>query len=289
MNWHEIEHNPIFTPLSPLNGKIPRPFVSIIFTGTNDSPQFLRRVCLMLSFLTQTIVDRNISAEIIVVDWASSPEQPSFGAQIAKKCVLFWPLRIVVVPVKLNDEIHGFFYESFPNLRDDIAKIHLFGELAKNVGARRSLGEFLVFINGDTVISPALLMRLQPNTLKKGFVYRAARWELDVGDYVDSDGLSSDVVQVFKHFESECNMAQGKAFADLNRECWEHCLPSGHCFSFDSRLGCLATDTEYIHLSPQSHYKNSCPNPIGFEDFCKNGVTPDLDDPDAIFADASGM
>jgi hypothetical protein len=140
----------------------------------------------------------------------------------------------------------------------------------------------LVFINGDTVISPALLMRLQPNTLKKGFVYRAARWELDVGDYVDS-GLSSDLVQVFKHFESECNMAQGKAFADLNRECWKHCLPSGYCFSFDSRLGCLATDTEFGHPT------NACPNPIGFEDFCKNGVTPDLDDPDTIFTDASGM
>jgi hypothetical protein len=261
----------------------PRPFVSIIFPGTNDSPQFLLRVCLMLSTLTQFIAARNISAEIIVVDWASNAASPSFGALIAQQCLLFWPVRVVVVPPQLMEELRLSYYERYPSVHDDIAQLHVLSELAKNVGARRAHGDFLVFINGDTIIHPALLWRLRPNTLRKGYVYRAARWELDVGDsaYLGS-GLSPDVAQLFEEFQSNCNIAPGKFFHDLSAGCWQRCLPSGHCFALDPRHACIATDTAY---SPWHH----CPNPRGFEDFCNNGVHPELSDPDFIFTDASGV
>jgi hypothetical protein len=259
------------------------PFVSIIFAGSNDSPRFLGRTCLMLSFLTKLITSQNVSAEIIVVDWASSPAIPSFGTQIAQKCILFWSLRIIVVPPQLNHELQQSYYKNFPSIHDDIANLHVNIQLAKNVGARCAFGEFLVFINGDTLIPPALLFRLQLNTLKKGYIYRAARWELDiVGANSADSGLFSDVAQVFERFESDCNIAQGTRFADLNEACWTICMPSSHCFAFDPRHKCIATDTEYVPAQ-------FCPNLIGFEDFCKDGVTPELTDPDIIFSDASGV
>ncbi len=263
-----------------------RPFASIIFGGTNDSPQFLRRVCLMLSSLTQSIVTHNISAEIIVVDWASNPSSPSFGNQIAQSCVLYWHVRVVVVPQELHFELQNHYSEMHPNLREAITDVRVFSEAAKNVGARHSRGEFLVFINGDTIISPALLKRLEPSTLRAGYVYRAARWELQVGELHQVDSrLFSGVSAAFKRFESECNMAQSNKFVDLRKECRELCLSDGQCFGFDSRHECLAANTGQ---NPTHH----CPDPVGFEEFCNNGVIPELNDAPQdtiLFADASGM
>jgi len=243
----------------------------------------------MLSSLTQLIADRNISAEIIAVDWASNPAGQSFGNQIAQSCVLFWPVRVIVVPWAIHVELQTKHSETYPNLRKEIIDIRVFIQNAKNVGARRSRGDFLVFINGDTIISPALLMRFEPNTMKKGYVYRAARWEIDVGESnrIDS-GLSPDILSAFKRFEKECNIAQKTGFDDLRKECLELCLSNGHCFGLNPRHKCNAVDTGEI----PSIDCPFCPVQIGFEEFCNYGVIPDLnDDPEdtVLFSDASGI
>jgi hypothetical protein len=269
------------TTSTGIASSVSMPFLSIIFTGTNDSPSFLRRVCLMLSSLTQMIHANNISAEIIVVDWASLAKFPPFGDQIAQRCVLFRPVRVVVVPTQMHLELHSEYSEQYPHLREAIDAIGVYSEAAKNVGARRSRGEFLVFINGDTIISPALLLRLQPATLKKGYVYRAARWELDVmaQHHVDS-GLSYDLVDAFKRFHRECNIAQGTRFIHLGNACKNVCMPAGHCFGFDPRHECLAADAG-------ANASSFCPSPDGFEEFCNVGTVPDHND-SVLFADASG-
>jgi hypothetical protein len=269
--------------MSALDNEPLRPFISIIFTGTNDSPQFLRRVCLMLSSLTQMIVTLNISAEIVVVDWGSYVDFPPFGNQIAHSCVLFCPVRVVVVPKELYFEMQNDYSEAHPNLRDAIYDTRVNIQAAKNVGARRSRGEFLVFINGDTIISPALLTRLGPTTLKRGYIYRAARWELGVGNTNSiGSGLYSDVLAAFKRFESECNIAQNTRFVDLKHECRKLCSPDEHCLEFRPSFECLAAD---MGQTPSWN----CPNPVRFEDFCNNGVHPELNDEETIlFTDASG-
>ncbi len=272
--------------MSNLDNEPLRPFISIIFTGTNDSPQFLRRVCLMLSSLTQMIITLNISAEIVVVDWGSFVDFPPFGNQIAHSCVLFFPVRVVVVPKELYFEMQNDYSEAHPNVRDAIYDTRVNIQAAKNVGARRSRGEFLVFINGDTIISPALLTRLGPTTLKRGYIYRAARWELGVGNINSiGSGLYSDVLAAFKHFESECNIAQNTRFVDLNHECRKLCSPDEHCFDFRPSFECLAADMGDKSKAPEWN----CPNPVGFEDFCNKGVHPELNDEETImFTDASG-
>ena len=92
-------------------------------------------------------------------------------------------------------------------------------------------------------------------------------------------------MSVFKRFKSECNIAQSTRFDDLANECLELCLPDEHCFGLNPNYDCNAADTGE---APSIF----CPNPIGFEDFCNNGVIPNLkDDPDdtILFLDASGI
>ena len=77
---------------------------------------------------------------------------------------------------------------------------------AKNVGARRARGSFLVFTNADDIFPPKLLLRLTPSTLRAGRVYRAMRWEVHAAveehvpvDYSAffSDWVNSDPSRAF--------------------------------------------------------------------------------------------
>jgi hypothetical protein len=107
-----------------------------------------------------------LSFEFLVVDWNSDASQASVAHSIRSTCLLFLPLRVIIVPATL----HASLYNP--------AAVSMLLLTAKNVGARRARGSFLLFTNADDIFPPKLLLRLTASTLLPGRVYRAMRWEV---------------------------------------------------------------------------------------------------------------
>jgi hypothetical protein len=147
-------------------------------------------MCRSLRALTADAVRFNLSFELLIVDWNSNQTLPSVADSLRASCVLFLPLRIIIVP----PSIHA----SFPNPAS--ATIMLLA--AKNAAARRARGTFIVFTNADDVyvrdcrllpvnfcnilnmFPPKLLLQLTAATLRQGRVYRAMRWEIHAATQV---------------------------------------------------------------------------------------------------------
>jgi hypothetical protein len=104
--------------------------------------------------------------EIIIVDWNSNPQLLPVATDLRAQCLLFLPLRVIVVPPSLH-ALH-------PNPN----AIPLILTAAKNAGARRARGNFIVFTNADDIFPPKLLLHLTAATLQPGRVYRTMRWEV---------------------------------------------------------------------------------------------------------------
>ena len=108
----------------------------------------------------------SLSFEIIIVDWNSNPQLLPVANDLRAQCLLFLPLRVIVVPPSLH-ALH-------PNPN----AIPLILTAAKNAGARRARGKFIVFTNADDIFPPKLLLHLTAATLQPGRVYRTMRWEV---------------------------------------------------------------------------------------------------------------
>jgi hypothetical protein len=107
----------------------------------------------------------NLKCELIIVDWNS---------EISLKKKIKFPklnnnqnIRIITIP----NSIHKKFSNS--------QKIKLHQMIAKNVGAIRALGEYLVLTNIDIIFSEKLLAKLKERKDKKT-IYRLDRYDVDI-------------------------------------------------------------------------------------------------------------
>jgi len=108
----------------------------------------------------------NLNCELIIVDWNSKiPLRKIIKTSLLNKKEI---IKIIEVPAQIHKKIKNS------------KKIDFFQRIAKNVGARRATGKFLIFTNIDIIFSEKFFSYLKNNTIKNETIYRADRHDVDL-------------------------------------------------------------------------------------------------------------
>lgn len=261
-------------PPPPLPSAPAHPFVSFVIVTRNDSPRVLHRLCRSLRALTADAVRFALNFEIVIVDWNSVASQPGVAAAMRSTCVLFLPVRVIVVPPYLHD--------AQPNPMS----LQVILLTAKNVGARRARGSFIVFTNADDIFPPKLLLQLSPATLQRGRVYRAMRWEVHAIAEPDAP------VDYSAFFSAWANIDAPNLFSTQTEQSMigiVKFLSHGMLFEVNPKWLCaLKIFQSRPHTRDMSDSR--CPNLEGAAALCDRGVDPALLDAEQqkLLTDASG-
>lgn len=115
--------------------------------------------------------------ELIIVEWNPLPDRA--GMQSVIELPKNYPVRIITVP----SEIHNRLEASYPVLEF----------YAKNVGARRANGAFVLLTNPDIIFTPQMISTLALRGLNPDCFYRTDRFDFDGGgiESVAMDDLMS--------------------------------------------------------------------------------------------------
>lgn len=138
------------------------PRLSVIMAGRNDDHggNFADR---MLAGLNAS---SNLLAEFIIVEWNPPYDRISLSCY---ELPFRMNARVITVPARLHAGIEG--HEVMP----------MFEYRAKNVGIRRSCGEFVLCTNADIVLSPEMVTALNGMEFDPDSFYIAQRHDMDRG------------------------------------------------------------------------------------------------------------
>ena len=145
------------------------PYVSVIITGRNDGygGDFAERLLATLHFNHRELAARGVPHEFVLVEWAPPAGMPLLADLVERHDpAAAGALRTVAVDAQYHEAL-----SLNPRLR-----YHEF--IAKNVGARRARGRYVITTNCDTFFGRRILDRLERRQLEPDIVYRAARYDL---------------------------------------------------------------------------------------------------------------
>jgi hypothetical protein len=145
------------------------PYLSVVVTARNDDhgANLLQRMQAFVNGLLAQCRRHELPAELIIVEWNPLEDRPRLVE------VLHWPaerefcdVRIIEVP----NELHRRFrhWQALP----------LYQMIAKNVGIRRALGQFVLATNIDILFSDELMKFMAERRLERGKMYRVDRWDV---------------------------------------------------------------------------------------------------------------
>jgi len=147
-----------------------KPYLTIVIPVRNDNHggDFIKRFqnCIYSVFyLTQKY---NFLIELIVVEWNTPYYKPSIIKNIdlttkSDNCSVKF---IQVTPV-----VHSRYKYS--------ERLSIYQMIAKNVGIRRSSGEFILCTNADIIFSEELFSFLYKKKLRRNCIYRTVRFDVD--------------------------------------------------------------------------------------------------------------
>jgi len=146
-------------------------YLSVVVVGRNDNygGNFTDRFQLCINWLGVNIKKRKLPVEILVVNYNPIKENKDLRE------IIKWPdeddylsINMVEVPV----EIHEVFHDK--KIRKEVP---LYEYIAKNVGIRRAVGEYILVINPDIILHPEFFRFVQKQKLKKTFYYRSDRYD----------------------------------------------------------------------------------------------------------------
>jgi hypothetical protein len=161
------------------------PFLSIVLTGRNDEHggDFRARFFRTLAFNLRELAARQISHEIVFVEWAPSSGRPLLVDLVEQD-----------VPEASRAEFSGYVvdprYQPALSLDPRIAYLEF---AAKNVGIRRARGRFVLVSNCDILLGRHVLDVLQREALSPRTLYRAPRDDLKLA--IDFDRLGWEVLE----------------------------------------------------------------------------------------------
>ena len=146
-----------------------RPKYSFVATSRNDDHggDILRRTQSWVTRLAQQCQRHQVECELVLVDW--NPRK----TRAALADVLAWPAgsewfsaRVIVVPARFHRELRGS------------GRLSMFQMIAKNVGIRHALGDFIIATNVDIIFSDELFRWLKTGNPRSGRLYRSDRWDI---------------------------------------------------------------------------------------------------------------
>jgi hypothetical protein len=149
--------------------RVDEPYLSVVVTARNDDHggNPLQRMQMFIDSLLEQCDRHRLPSELVIVEWNPPDDRPRLGD------ALRWPrtagyctVRIIEVPNDLHARLaHA---ESLP----------LFQMIAKNVGIRRSRGEFVLVTNIDLLFDDRLVRRLAARRLRPERLYRVDRYDV---------------------------------------------------------------------------------------------------------------
>ena len=151
-----------------------KPYVSIVVVGRNDnfSKNFNERA---QNFINQVEDDFKkvplASFEIVFVDYARNPRKQPLREFFTIPKYLKNRFRFIEVPLSFQMHLETELNTTVPFLE----------YIAKNIGIRRSRGEFVLTTNPDDLLPPELFEQIAKRQFNKGFLYRALRYDLRSG------------------------------------------------------------------------------------------------------------
>ena len=162
------------------------PQVSIVIAGRNDNygTNFLQRLDTFVRSLDWQCKPYPGRFELVVVEWNPLSDRDPLSKVIRPTKNL--ATRVITVP----PDVHTSLGAPYPVLEF----------YAKNVGARRARGEFVLTTNPDILFSNELITELATGWLRKDCVYRTDRFDFrcdGIEDVADSDLLAFAVQNTF--------------------------------------------------------------------------------------------
>jgi hypothetical protein len=122
----------------------------------------------------------NLNCELIIVDWNSKiPLRKIIKTSLSNKKET---IKIIEVPARIHEKIKNS------------KKINFFQMIAKNVGARRANGKFLIFTNIDVIFSEKFFSYLKNNTIKNETIYRTNRHDVNLKN-LKKYLISEDIIE----------------------------------------------------------------------------------------------
>ncbi len=174
-------------PASSLRMPVPdqaRPTLSVVLTGRNDDhgSDFLERYLRTLRFNHRELTERGIRHEYVLIEWAPQPGRP-----------LLADITLERLP-DVRDVLKTYVVD--PGYQEAMSQNPRLGYLefvAKNVGIRRSNGEFVLSTNCDVFFGKRVLEALRAGELLPRTLYRAARHDLKLG--AEPSNVTWDVLE----------------------------------------------------------------------------------------------
>jgi hypothetical protein len=144
-------------------------YVSIVMVGRHDDERgdYTARLQNSLDIFLNYGMELGARMEIIIVEWNPLPGYATFSEllRVPPDCTKL-PVRIIAVDEAFHNKVVGNTNQSF------------FEFMAKNVGARRARGTFVLFTNGDIVLNRVVMQTLAAESLDGNAFYRVERTEI---------------------------------------------------------------------------------------------------------------
>lgn len=153
-----------------------KPYISVVIVGRNDGygANFLDRLRMFMRSLDHQVARHPDLIELIIVEW-----NPLAGRESMKDVIDMpknYPVRIITVPADVHDSIDA----EYPVLEF----------YAKNVGARRAHGAFVLLTNPDIIFSQEMINVFAVRGLDPDCFYRTDRFDFD-GTGIESVPMES--------------------------------------------------------------------------------------------------
>ena len=165
-----------------------KPYLSIVVTSRNDNHggDLNKRMRIFMRSLIYQCNKFKVNAELVVVEW-NPPKDRKLLHKIMPSTNEkdFLSIRYIIVP----PDIHSTFKHS------DVLPIYQM--IAKNVGIRRSQGEFILCTNIDLIFSDELMIYLSEKKLRQGNFYRANR--CDIPSTIDESLNEEEILSFAKN------------------------------------------------------------------------------------------
>lgn len=165
--------------MSPLGATPPRkvpssaPFLSIVLTGRNDEygVDFRARFLRTLAFNTRELAARGIPYEVVFVEWAPDPQ----------RALLVDTVLTAIPALRDSRTFRGIVVDrAYHDALSLNPRLEYLEFVAKNVGIRRAIGEYVLTTNCDVLFGRTVLDVMQQGRLEPRVLYRAVRYDVKI-------------------------------------------------------------------------------------------------------------